>query len=133
MEINKATSADAEWIKKLYAENKNEIGSFNLFYSWEDYLKGKGWFYTIEDKAFVRITYSSQKKMYVVQEIAVAKSARGQGLGAILMNAVPKPVMLKCNQDNTGGNSFYEKIGMTKAGTTATKKGNPQNIWVKLN
>lgn len=129
--IEAALPTDKEWIEAIYKQSKSELGSFNLFYSWDNYIAGKGnfKFLVIRPLAFVRYGWMQKYDAYVIQEIGVDKAARGQGNGGLLLKAVPTPLLLKCNQDNETGNAFYKKMGMTLSGETSTKKGVKQNIW----
>lgn len=129
-EIRGALLVDEPWIKELYKEAKNEIGSFNLYNSWDNYFKFKTVFLVVPRKAFVRYSYSPTKHIVVLNEIAVKKTERGNGHGKALLKQMPKPFMLKCNQDNAVGNKFYQALGMKLTGTCATKNGRPQNIYL---
>jgi GNAT superfamily N-acetyltransferase len=122
---------DRDWIEKIYKESKRELGSFNLFYSWDNFLEGKNnfKFHVIRPFAFVRWGWMPKYESNVIQEIGVDVKARGQGFAGRLLNAVPTPLLLKCNQDNNAGNAFYKKMGMTLSASTETKKGVKQNIW----
>lgn len=129
--IEEALPTDKEWIEAIYKQNRSELGSFNLFYSWDNYVEGKGnfKFLVIRPFAFVRYGWMKKYDAYVIQEIGVGRSERGKGFGAQLLQAVPTPLLLKCNCDNEVGNAFYKKMGMTLSGNTETKKGVKQNIW----
>ena len=131
MNIRLATKEDESFIKKLHKQNSKDIGSFNLFWSWDKYLsrEAKHKFYVIENMGFMRIGYSKKYNSYVLYEIAVDIECKQNGVGKRLYDKIPKPLMLKCNKDNDVGNKFYSKIGMTKTGTTKTSKGIEQNIW----
>lgn len=130
--IEKALPSDKEWIEKIYKQSRSELGSFNLFYSWDNYLEGKGnfEFLVIRPFAFVRWGWMNKYNANVIQEIGTLKEHRGKGYSAQLLKAVPTPLFLKCNCDNEAGNAFYSKMGMEKLpGFTSTKKGVQQNIW----
>jgi GNAT superfamily N-acetyltransferase len=129
--IEPATIEDKDWIEKIYKQNRKELGSFNLFYSWDNYIDGKGnfKFLVIRPYAFVRYGWMNKYDAYVIQEIGVDVTARGQGHGGMLLRSVPTPLLLKCNCDNETGNKFYERMGMKLSGSTETKKGIKQNIW----
>lgn len=129
-DVTIATIEDKDWIKRIYAEAKEELGSFNLFYAWDDFVSGKkGKFIIVRPKAFIRYDYSNKYHSWVIHDIGVAKDYRGTGLAGYIIKFVPTPMLLKCNQSNTNGNLFYQRIGMKLSGTTFTRKGNPQNIW----
>jgi len=131
MQIRRAIASDADFIKKIHKQHKKEIGSFNLFYSWDYYIKGinKSVFLIIEDGGSMRFSYMKKYNAYVLHEIGVDNESTRKGVGRALFNALPRPLILKCNMDNERGNAFYEAMGMTKIAKTATKKGVPQNVW----
>lgn len=131
MKIRKATKQDEEFIKKLHKQHKDHIGNFNLFWIWDKFIDGKtNYVYEIiDDCGFIRYGYSKKYKANVLYEIAVDNDSPKKGVGTMLFNRLPKPLMLKCNADNVIGNKFYIKMGMTKAGVTETKKGEKQNIY----
>ena len=131
MEVRKAVHSDSEFIKKLHRQHSKHIGSFNLFWSWDKYLTGenKSTYLVVEGGGFVRFSWMKKYDAYVIHEIAVDEETTRRGVGRALFEATPRPLMLKCNMDNDTGNAFYEKMGMTKVGKAATKKGVPQNVW----
>ena len=126
-----ATKADEEVIKQIYKECKSELGSFNLYQCWEKYLAGKSneRFDVIRGIGFVRWNWSKKYGSYLLKDIGILRSFRGNKAGVALLKHVPTPVMLKCNVSNENGNAFYKSMKMVKAGTTTTKAGVPQNIW----
>jgi len=134
MNFRLAKRSDKEFIKKLYKQSANEIGNFNLFWTWDKYLSREAnhKFYVIENMGFMRIGYSKKYKSYVLYEIAVDIDCKQKGVGKKLYNNIPKPLMLKCNKDNHIGNKFYKKMGMIKSGETKTSKGIEQNIWTSI-
>lgn len=131
MKVRKATEADRPFIEKLYRQHKQELGSFNLFWAWDDYLAGKrkSTFVLIEGEGFMRYGYSKRYTAYVLHEIGVDNDSQRKGVGKVLFDHLPRPLLLKCNCDNERGNAFYEKMGMTKVGLSKTKKGVEQNLW----
>lgn len=135
-----ATKDHQEQIKYIYKECKSELGSFNLYQCWEKYLSGES-----NEKfdvaivqgphsymviGFVRWNWSKKYSNYLLKDIGVLSTFRGNKAGVALLKHVPTPVMLKCNVSNKNGNAFYESMKMVKAGVTHTKAGVPQNIWV---
>lgn len=131
MKVRRAEIKDVELIKKLHKQHSKHIGGFNLFWVWDKYIEGKSKhkYVVIEDCGFMRYGYSKKYSAYVLYEIAVDSETQHKGVGRTLYNHLPKPLMLKCNQNNDVGNAFYESMGMTKVGVTATKQGVKQNIW----
>jgi len=127
-----AKKTDQELVKKIHKECKDEIGSFNLYQIWDNYLAGKANFkYLIwDDVAFVRFGKSRKYKMNTIYDIGVLQSQRGKGIGKKIIMALPKPIILKCNCDNDGGNAFYKKIGMRQVGKVQSKnKKHWMNLW----
>lgn len=134
MKVILATRSDEGLIKKIHKESNSELGSFNLFYSWDNFLKRKGTykFYVVEGKAFMRYGYSPRMKCYTIKEIGVLKEFRGQGIADLFFNVAKSPLYLTCNIDNDAGNRFYKKMGMKLRGVKSSKNGKQQmNVWVK--
>lgn len=131
MKVRRAEIKDKEFIEKLHKEHNKEIGDFNVFWVWDKYIQGKAKhkYMVIEDCGFMRYGYSKKYSAYVLHEIAVDTETQHKGVGRTLYHHLPKPLMLKCNQNNDVGNAFYESMGMTKVGVTSTKQGVKQNIW----
>ena len=131
MKVRKANKDDADFIKKIHKQYPQELGSFNLFWAWDDYISGKNntKYLIIDNAGFMRYGYSKKYNAYVLYEIGVDADSKQKGVGKALFKRLPRPLMLKCNKDNTPGNAFYKRMGMTKAGSTQTKKGVAQNIW----
>lgn len=135
MQLRQATIQDIDLIKQIHRESSKEIGSFNLFYVWDNYISGKSSykFYVLGDCSFVRYGYSAKYKANVVFEIGVLKSSRGKGYAKMIIDQLDKPLVLKCNIDNVGGNLFYERIGMRKIGTAKSmNKKKTMNVWAIL-
>jgi len=131
MNIRLAKPEDEDFIKKLHKQSSKHIGGFNLFWVWDKYIKkqARHRYVIIEGKGFMRYGYSKKYNSYVLHEIAVDKDCTEKGVGKALYEYLPRPLMLKCNQDNEVGNLFYQKMGMNKEGTTKTSAGVKQNIW----
>ena len=131
MKVRPATIQDEDFIKKLHKQHKKHIGGFNLFWVWDKYIEGtaKHKYVVIEGCGFMRYGYSKKYSAFVLHEIAVDEETKQKGVGRTFFNHLPKPLMLKCNQDNDTGNAFYQAMGMTKVGVTETKQGVKQNIW----
>jgi hypothetical protein len=129
MKVRLANIDDALFIKGFYKQHSKEIGDFNLFYVWDDYLTGKAKhkYVVIDDCGFMRYGYSKKYSAFVLYEIAVEEKKKG--VGRAFFEHLPKPLMLKCNQSNEVGNKFYEAMGMTKVGVDENKKGLKKNIW----
>lgn len=133
MKIRRAKKEDEDLIKAIHKEAKNEIGSFNLFKSWDNYLARETpyLFYVISEAAFMRYGFSKQKKCFTIKEIGVLKEKQGQGYAEALFNHCKRPLYLTCNVDNERGNRFYEKMGMKLKSQKLTKnKKQMMNEWV---
>jgi ribosomal protein S18 acetylase RimI-like enzyme len=134
--IKLAEKSDVDFIKILHKESKNEIGSFNLFYSWDDYLAKKTpynfyIFYDGDEKVgFMRFGLSKQLKCYVVKEIAIASKFKGMGYGKKFIQKMPRPIYLTCNEDNVVGNAFYKAAGFTGIGKKMLKNKKWVNVWI---
>lgn len=131
MNIRLATIDDVDFMKKLHKENSKHIGDFNVFRVWDKYISktAKHRYVVIDEKGFMRYGYSKKYNAYVLFEIAVETECKQKGIGKVLFDYLPRPLMLKCNQANEAGNKFYAKMGMTKAGKRKTTTGIEQNIW----
>jgi ribosomal protein S18 acetylase RimI-like enzyme len=133
MKVRLATKDDECLIKKIHKESKKEIGGFNLFYSWDNFLKRKTkyLFFVIDGSAFMRYGYSKMLKCYTIKEIGVLNEKKGKGYAKILFSHCKRPLYLTCNTDNETGNKFYEKMGMKLKGQRYTKnKKQKMNVWV---
>jgi GNAT superfamily N-acetyltransferase len=73
--------------------------------------------------------YARRDGVNTVHEIAVNPDYQGMGIGRALLYSVPCPIRLKCKQDNTQGNTFYQGAGMVLDGTETTKGSTALNIW----
>lgn len=133
--IRAATSKDGEAIKAIYKECRAELGSFNLWNCWDNYLAGAHTeaFVVFEDKgtvvSFIRWSWQNKWKCNVLKDFGTRANSRGKGYGKLLIQTIPPTVLLKCNADNKLGNAFYKGLGMSFSGTTRTMKGVKQNIW----
>lgn len=136
--ITSAQPQDAEWIKAIYKQEKEHIGSFNLYQVWDKYIEGTGnnRFSVIDKYAFCNWGYSPRKKCYVIHDIGILQSHKGKGIGKYFVNAIANVarrnnsyLMLKCNVTNENGNKFYKAIGMQHKGVNYTKNGQEQNVW----
>lgn len=136
--VEKLIKSDSSWVKSIYKSEAKHLGTFNLFWTWDKYISGEAAysFVGFREMAFVRFGYSRKYKSYVIYEIGVHNDYKRQGLAKKLVISVSQIakrkgtyLMLKCNQDNVVGNKFYASIGMTLKHTTATKKGEKQNVW----
>ncbi len=75
---------------------------------------------------FVRF-HARRDGMQTIYDIAVDRAYVGGGIGRALLNAVPRPVQLKCTADNPA-NGFYAAQGMTLARTEPGRQ-RALNVW----
>jgi ribosomal protein S18 acetylase RimI-like enzyme len=131
MKVRPANIEDEEFIKKLHKQHKEHIGGFNMFWVWDKYVEKKAnyKYVVISNCGFMRYGYSKKYSAYVLYEIAVDEESKQNGIGKVLFNNLPRPLMLKCNQDNEIGNAFYMAMNMIKVANCKTKKGVKQNIY----
>jgi|TARA_R110001606_G_scaffold322173_1_gene469068 predicted acetyltransferase len=143
--IKNAKRIDADFIKDIYKAEKEHLGSFNLYQCWDNYLrkKSKEKFWVVknlvkcpveyveyqDNVGFVRFGWSKKFHSFILQDIGILEKYKRKGVGKFIIDNLPRPLILKCNIDNTNGNKFYKKIGMTLNGVTMTKKGVKQNVW----
>jgi hypothetical protein len=132
MELRTATIEDQPLIKEIHKNEKEHLGSFNLYQVWDKFIRGERIPYTyvvVEGKGFCRYGFSKKYNHYVIHEVGVLPEYKRQGISRFILENVPRPLMLKCNVDNKIGNEFYKKVGMVLSGKTQTKNGVKQNIW----
>jgi GNAT superfamily N-acetyltransferase len=130
--LRKATIEDLHMIKQIYKNEKEHIGNFNRFMEWNRYIQGNKISFTfvvVDGMAFCRYGWSVRYKHFVIYEIGVLPEHKRKGISRFILEQLPRPLMLKCNEDNKVGNSFYKSCGMTLSVKTQTKLGVKQNIW----
>jgi ribosomal protein S18 acetylase RimI-like enzyme len=129
--IAKAGKGQEHLIKLIYKESRKELGSFNLYQCWEKYLSGQSreHFWVYKNCGFVRWVESKKYGGNYIHDIGILKEHRGKSIGKKLLQSIPLPIVLKCNEDNVSGNNFYKAIGMYQSGIAFTRKGVKQIIW----
>lgn len=133
MKFRPALKTDELFIRQVYKDCKNEIGSFNLYNCWDDYLTQKSpyKYYVLENVGMIRFGFSKRINSYVVKDFGIVSEKQRCGYGELFFKNLPRPVYLTCNTDNEKGNSFYKKMGMKFIGTKLSKnKKKKMNIWV---
>jgi hypothetical protein len=133
MKFRPALKTDELFIRQVYKDCKNEIGSFNLYNCWDDYLiqKTPYKFYVLENIGMIRFGFSKKINAFVVKDFGIVSEKQRCGYGQLFFQNLPRPVYLTCNTDNEKGNSFYKKMGMKFIGTKLSKnKKKKMNIWV---
>jgi len=141
--IRSANYLDVDVLKAIYKQEKEHIGSFNLYQIWDNFLAGKGpnKFIIVEGEepiAMCNYSYSIRKNYYVINDVGVLANHKKKGVGRLIVEAIKskahregKQLVLKCNCDNKPANQFYEKVGMKLKGINYTRsKGVKQNIWI---
>jgi hypothetical protein len=128
-----AKKTDQDLIKEIHRQCKKEIGNFNTYFIWDNFLSGKSSYkyYIFQDCGMVRLGWSKKTKTWTVYDIGFLIEHRGNGYGRNILLKLPRPLMLKCNLDNINGNKFYESIGMLHKGIVQSKnKKNKMNLWI---
>jgi hypothetical protein len=135
MKVRVATAKDEPLIKQIHSDCKNEIGNFNTYFIWTNYLTGKATYtyYIFDDVGFIRFGYSKKNKINVAYDLGVLAEHRNKGYGKKIFSILPKPLMLKCNTDNVKANNLYKTIGMKHHGVVKTKnKQKTMNVWLHI-
>lgn len=120
--------ADIDTIKRIANQYKNELGFVNKA-ALRDSVARFTLFVAEYMGAVVGFVNSYRRKdgWNTIYEIAVDKAHRGEGIGRALLDAVPRPVRLKCTVDNAA-NEFYAAQGMALVRTEQGKK-RQLNVW----
>lgn len=127
--IYNATLNDIAGIKGLAAKHTKELG-FILRPALEEAVK-RGELLCAKDfdcniAGFCHY-HRRRDGVSVIYEICVNPEVRGGGLGLAMINRLPRPVKLKCPEDNES-NGFYKHIGCKLLGVEKGKK-RKLNVW----
>jgi GNAT superfamily N-acetyltransferase len=126
--IRYANESDLDAIKRIANQYKNELGFVN-----KAALRDSIGRYTLFVAEYMGAvagfvnSYHRRDGWSTIYEIAVDKAHKGEGIGRALLDAVPRPVRLKCPVDNAA-NGFYAAQGMTLARVEQGRK-RMLNVW----
>ena len=123
--ITPARASDAEWLARLCAASRSELGQVNggrVLWQWLHDGDSNEFICVIRPLAFVHYRIRNDG-VRVVYRLAVTPEARRCGLGRRLMRHVGRPVTLKTNATNRPANRFYRQLGMVRVATTRTRSG----------
>lgn len=124
-----AREQDIPAIKVVANQYKNELGFVNSAALRTAIDKREVVVAIIRGQVVGFVNYHARRDgWHTVYEIAVRKDWRGHRIGAALLEAVPRPVRLKCTVDNDPANTFYTR-SMELAGVEAGRK-RALNVWV---
>ena len=124
MELRIANKNDEDFVKRVFAENKNILG--NYYFDWIGYInstKATNCFYIAEGIGILHIKFSSKQKAYIIQTIAILKEQKRKGYASDMIKLLPRPIFLKTDYDNEESNSFYRAIGFIAVGNSISKNG----------
>lgn len=124
MELRIATQSDEEFVKKVFAENKNILG--NYYFDWVGYINSKtatNCFYIADNIGILHVKFSKKQKGFVIQTIAILKDQKRKGYASDMIKLLPRPIYLKTDADNEESNSFYKAIGFIAVGNSISKNG----------
>lgn len=124
-----ASSDDLDAVKKIADAHRKELG-FVLRPALIDSIDKQELFVAkIDDEVVGFMHWHKRKDGWSTRyHLCVAKQARGQGIGKMLVDEVPKPNRGRCPIDNES-NKFFKKIGAKFDGTEPGKKRR-LNVWV---
>jgi GNAT superfamily N-acetyltransferase len=128
--IRAVTKEDEPWIKSIFENEKEILGSFGLtwFRFWSAKDPGDQWD-CIPEKAFVHFRVR-RDGWRTVHEIAVSQNSRRQGIAGQLIKHVGMPILLKTDADNLESNAFYAAAGFYPVGSKTSKNGKKKmRLW----
>ena len=128
MIITKATQGHIDGVKAIADKNKSEVG-FIVRGALLDAVKRGELLVALDGGEVVGFCHYHTRKdgWTTVREIAVKDGQRRGGIGTELINAVPRPIRLKCAVDNPA-NEFYRSLGFVRISKEAGKK-RELNVW----
>lgn len=125
-------AADEAWVLAVFKANQSILGpgSVAWFRYWAAPHARNRWL-VLPELAFVHYR-KRLDGVNVIDEIAVDASAKRQGLGRLLVDAVGLPCELKTDSNNEESNRFYERLGFYPAGLKRSRNGKKTfRIWRK--
>lgn len=128
--IRFATEDDIEIISKIANKNTKELGFVMKVALKESILRNFLKVCEYNDKIVGFVNFRKRKDgITIIYELCVLKEFRGKGLGKMLIDSLPTPIILKCPVDNLS-NKFYSKIGFNLIEVQNGRK-RKLNVWLK--
>lgn len=119
--VELAEERDADWLRPIFAAERRWLWDFGRVWwrYWHQRRVGEAW-YVVREAGFVH-WHARRDGVRVVEEIAVARDARRQGVGRALLAAIGQPILLKTDADNAESNPFYAALGFRYKETVASR------------
>lgn len=122
--VRPATVSDLDWVKRMADRHRREVG-FVLRPALADAIERGELLVGIGASAFCR-WHARRDGWHTVYEL-VSEAGAGDGTGRALLDALPRPLRLKCPTD-LEANGFYARCGGTLARVEPGKR-RPLNVW----
>lgn len=135
MQILPVTPDDKAAILALFALDKkiwpSGVGQ-NWYWFWREHSTKEDWVKVVDGNAMVdgvdgqivgSAHWSTRRDgTRNLKDIIVLPSARGQGIGRMLVEHIGRPIILKTDHDSDA-NAFYQRLGFVKGDTLPSKNG----------
>lgn len=122
--------ADEAWFKRVWKDapelGDRAVGN-STWFRWKQANNPRHHIDGVAEVAFVDWLLRLDGGV-TINNIAVAASARRQGLARALIAVVPRPVRLVTNADNIPSNAFYASLGFVVLGKKRTRTGEQKNV-----
>ena len=127
-EVRNARNSDVDLIKKIADANREEIG-FVLRPIFEASVEQGELLVAVTNSQIVGFLRWHHRRdgWNTIYEICVDEGFRKSGIGAALLDQIPRPIRLKCPTDNKS-NNFYRHIGYVLSGQEDGRKRR-LNLW----
>lgn len=130
MKIRLATNEDIDLISKIANKNSKELGFVMKVALRESVLRESLIVCEYYDEVVGFCHFRKRKDgITIIYELCIKKEFRGKGLGKMLIDFLPTPIILKCPIDNLS-NKFYEHNNFILLRTEKGKK-RELNVWKK--
>jgi GNAT superfamily N-acetyltransferase len=133
--IAKATGEDILDVVHVAKHLKKELGFVRRVAIERAVTKGEVYVARWVDKANNLVigfanTHKRKDGWTTVYEIGVHPNWQGRGAGRMMLDALPRPIRLKCPVDNVRANNFYKWYGFKHEGVEEGKK-RKLNVWMR--